>query len=270
MFIYHIDELIILIGQYNTNTAISDYIVNFIKSSKLNNYLQNKYKNFINQLDINDIYNQQLIHCLPEEYSIMNKYLKYFGNYQYKVDNTEFVQYLIDNKPVNIDIRYALYDLITDYNKSLEINQNNIKIIDNINELINIKDKKNTKYKVKNIVQDYKQTILYINGSILQSTNKIHEELLDEYNNNYLKYENEWVINLNNIRLPLLWGTIIRNNIPCARLVLHQSNICECLICYTGDIYQIANKINKKLNCKVYSFILGANILIRNANKKRL
>ena len=270
MLIYHIDELITLLGQYNTDSIISDYISKYIETSndfknKIYNYFKNNYidESIIN--NISEIYQLQLIQCPKENYPIINKYLHFIKkNYDWNVNNEEFIQYLIKNKPNSTDIIYALHDFFSKYNKNIK-NNNNIQTIDYIYNLGSFNDKINDKYKVLNINQERSVTVLYINGTILVDMQKIHEELLDDYNNNYLQYKSEWITDLNTLNMPLMWGTIIKHNIPCARAILYNSHICELLICYAGNKFTIAQEISKNLSCKVYSFFPATNILIRNA-----
>lgn len=278
MLIYHIDELITLLGQYNTDSIISDYIAKYIETSdefknKITNYFKNNYidESIIN--NISELYQLQLIQCPKENYNIMNKFLHFVKKtYDWNVDNKEFIQYLINNKPSSVDIIYSLQEFFSKYNENINNNENNknIKTIDYIYNVGAFNDKINDKYKVLNIDQERSVTVLYINGSILVDMYQIHEELLDDYNKNYLKYKNEWIIDLNTVNMPLIWGTIIKHNIPCARAILYNSHICELLVCYAGNKFTIAHEISKNLHCKVYSFFPATNILVRNAKKQLL
>lgn len=152
-------------------------------------------------------------------------------------------------------------------NKNLNIDSSQYPLIKSINNLANMKDKINDKYVITNLERKLDGVpVLYINGTILH-TGDTHNELFASYNEDYLQYTNKWIFNLNDIEMPINWDDCVQLNIPCARLVLYSNNICELLVLYAGDTYEISQAVSKKLNCKVYSYDSSINLFIRTANE---
>ena len=275
MKITSINDLIEKIGYDEIDILFCDYIEYYINSGKLKLEITNKYNNDFIPAFIYDnpgnVYKNGFIHCSPNEYFIMNKYLQQnYPNYEYNIDNKDFIKYMINSTsyPTYWDTfpGEKIYNIFIQHNEKLNINKKDYPFINNIFELADINDNIGDKYKLNNSLKTERaKTVLYINGTVL-CDDCIHEELLSTYNKNYKKYEKEWIINLNNIEMPITFGDITELDIPCARLILYSHNICELLVIYAGDINVICQEVSKKLNnCKVYTFDSSIRLLIRTA-----
>ena len=89
---------------------------------------------------------------------------------------------------------------------------------------------------------------------------------INNYNENKLKYKNEWKKDITNIILDT--NTILENNIPCARVVLDNSHkIAEILVYVNCDINEVSNKLKNKYNCKVYLHSANRGVLTRTAKR---
>lgn len=110
MKINSIKQLIDLLNYDNIDDIFANYIDNYIESNKLNIEINKLYKDdfipkhiYANPINI---YRYNFIHCLPNEYSIMTQYLQqYLKDYEYNINNKEFIDYMMDSaaRPVYWD-----------------------------------------------------------------------------------------------------------------------------------------------------------------------
>lgn len=246
-----INQLIKELGYESIDKLFCNYIEHYINNGFLLKEIQNKHNNkliaAIRYFNPCNIYKYKYIHCNENEYGTMTKFLQEFGDYEYAVPNKEFISYMIDSAGVG-----AYWDNFPG------------------DDIINVFKSFNKNIKSKNLSNSQRKgaTVLYINGSVL-ADQIIHEELLAIYNNDYKNYEKEWIVNLNDVKMPLSWSSCTELGIPCARLFLNNSNICELLVLYAGDLYEISRAVAKKLNCKVYTYDSSINSFNEITAKKR-
>lgn len=273
------NQLIKELDYETIDIVFCNYIEYYINNGFLLKEIQNKHNNELvpNIIYANpgNAYKYNYIHCNVNEYETMTKFLQEFGDYEYAVPNKEFISYMIDSAGLGAYWDYFpgddIIDVFKSFNKSIQDkNPISYKTILSLDELSALNDEINDKIRIKDLsTRQEGTTVLYINGSIL-ADKIIHEELLTIYNEDYKNYEKEWIVNLNEVEMPLSWSSCTELNIPCARLFLNDSNICELLVLYAGDLYDISHAVAKKFNCKVYTYDSSINLFIKTGKKKKI
>ena len=211
-------------------------------------------------------YKQGLINCKEVDYATMSQLFQNEGiDIEYAIDNNEFLQFMI--KMSNMDM---YDDSITQKLRDKVKSETDYVTIDNKEELADIQDNVNDKYRVEN-KKFYKNTaVLYINGEVLTG-DTMHINLLMKYLDNYSKYTH--IKDLSKIKNKIKdWDDLEYYHIPAIRLYKYDfGNICEYLSSYgINNLDSHIKTVAKKLHCKIYQFFAENNIDMRIAKKTRI
>lgn len=147
--------------------------------------------------------------------------------------------------------------------------KNGLNRIESLDDIKDLDEPIDTKwYFTKFMRHDRAKAVVYCNGTCLKGL--FHPALLQSYCQDYMKYKNEWDVDIADrylVNNKLVIDAIFTYHIPVALAIL-EDNICTIFDIYSiDDVKDVANQLKQFLNCKkVYNYGVTNQILQRKAS----